>query len=47
MNVRIFDAVIEVVGYDLFSVSICEKVYGASGNDADEGGSETFEESPG
>ena len=43
MHVRIFLSVVELVGDDLFAVAICEEVYRACGDDADERGPEALE----
>ena len=45
--VGVFLSVVELVGDDLFSVTVREEVYGAGRDDADESGSETFEQRTG
>lgn len=45
MNERSFNAIIEVVGDELFAVAVGEEVDRASGYDADKGGTQTLEES--
>ena len=44
MHVGVFLSVVELVGDDLFTVAVCEEVYGARGDNADEGGPEALEQ---
>lgn len=40
---RVFLPIVELLGYDLLPIAVCEEVYGASGNDAGQGWDETLE----
>lgn len=44
MHVGVFLSVVELVGDDLFAVAVCEEVYGARWDNADEGGPEALEQ---
>jgi hypothetical protein len=44
VHVGVFLSVVELVGDDLFTVAVCEEVYGARGDDADERGSEALKQ---
>ena len=44
MHVGVFLSVVELVGDDLFAVAVREEVYGARGDNTDEGGPQALEQ---
>jgi len=44
VHIRVFLSIIEFIGYDLFSVAICEEIYRARWDDADQSRHETFKQ---
>ena len=44
MHVGVFLSVVELVGDDLFAIAVCEEVYRARGDDANERGPEALEQ---